>query len=117
MDSEQEPFFRVPTKVVCVAHATDKEFPPLNLNDVADGSYDGALSHTRWAVSVRVTVDEHRIENIEITDRKGSNITQSLVNELHANLLHTGEPKFDAVSGATMTTKGYLIAVADALDL
>jgi uncharacterized protein with FMN-binding domain len=91
------------------------KIPAVSLERISDGVYEGAYSKTRWGLSVKVTVKDHIIENIEITDKKSSNITKDLITRLNMNLIDTKEPEFEAVSGATMTSKGYVIAVADAL--
>jgi uncharacterized protein with FMN-binding domain len=86
-----------------------------DLNSFDDGVYKGAFAKTRWALAVEVTVKGHRIKEIRITDRKHSNITKSILDEVNGRLIATDNPDFDALSGASMTSKGYLIAVADAL--
>ena len=87
----------------------------IDLNRIDDGVYQGEFAQTRWGVAVSVEVKDHLIKKITITDRKSSNITKDIIEQLNKALLETDEPNFDAVSGATMTSKGYLIAVADAL--
>ncbi len=93
----------------------DYQIPSIDLPSKQDGIYHGTLARTRWGLSVEVSVKNHIITEIKITDRKSSNITESLINELSDQLINRSTPDFDAVSGATMTTKGYLIAVAEAL--
>ena len=89
--------------------------PTIDLSSKEDGIYTGMLTRTRWALTVKVTLDNHVITSIEIIDRKSSNITKDLLNKLEKQLINTKNPRFDVISGASMTTKGYLIAVADAL--
>ena len=86
-----------------------------DMNAIDDGVYKGEFAKTRWGLSVEVTVKGHRINEIRITDRKNSNITKGILDEVNGRLVATDHPDFDALSGATMTSKGYLIAVADAL--
>lgn len=91
------------------------ELPSVNLSAKPDGVYTGELGVTRWALGVKVTVRNNRIAGIEISDKKSSNITPELIAKLNSQLVDSDEPRFDIVSGASMTSKGYLIAVAEAL--
>jgi len=91
------------------------EIPEVNLQAIDDGSYTGESTISRWAVAVSVTVKDHKITAISLTDKKKSNISQDIIAQSNQEIMAHQTPNIDAVGGASYTSKGYLIAVADAL--
>jgi uncharacterized protein with FMN-binding domain len=89
--------------------------PHIDLSVIDDGEYEGECSISRWAMKVMVMVQDHKISTIEITDKKMSNLSQGLIDEIHARIIDRETPQFDVVTGASITNKAYLIAITDAL--
>lgn len=90
-------------------------FDKVDLSKVEDGNYEGSFNKTRWGLAVKVRVESNLIKGIDITDRKSSNINKDLVSKINSQLIDKEMPIFDVITGASMTSKGYLIAVAEAL--
>lgn len=91
------------------------EIAEIDMTLVEDGTHYGSSSIHRWAVDVAVMVRNHQIVEIQVLDTSRSNLPDDITSKINRNLIAQEQPLFDAVSGATMTSKGYLIAVADAL--
>jgi uncharacterized protein with FMN-binding domain len=85
------------------------------MKKVADGAYDGACGIGRFSMKVKVTVKDHRAVAVELTDKQMSNIGPDLAAKLDERVVGRDKPDFDAITGASLTSKAYLIAVADAL--
>ena len=93
------------------------KIPDIDMCKIEDGEYEGSSNISRWAVTVKVTVKNHIITDVIITDKKISNITDQLKAEYDQNIIEKEQPVFDTVSGATSVTgKAYIIAVTDALE-
>lgn len=92
------------------------KIPEINMDSIDDGEYQGESTIGRWALAVRVTVENHKIKDIIITDKKESNITDDLKAEYDLRIRGTEVPVFDTISAASITGKAYLIAVTNALD-
>lgn len=89
--------------------------PQFSLATIADGTYQGESTISRWAVRVEVSVKDHLIKSIRVIDSKMSNLGPDMTQRMNTGLIGTTSPSFDAVSGASLTSKGYLLAVGDAL--
>ncbi len=80
---------------------------------LADGVYSGQYQGGRWSNQLNVTVENHRITAIEITD----DITfaqKDVSDELFDRVIAEHNTTVDAVSGATVTSKAYLKAIENA---
>lgn len=87
--------------------------PVVELKNVNDGVYEGAEETLLVKVTVRVTVENHEIKNIELlrhVNGKGQP-AENMLDEMVKN--DTGE--VDEVSGATMSSKTIKAAVRNAL--
>ncbi len=89
--------------------------PAIDMSRIPDGAYDGACDIGRFAMAVKVTVKDHRVTAVEIADKRTSNIGPDMASQLNQSVVGREKPSFDAVTGASITSKAYFIAVADAL--
>ena len=91
------------------------QLPPIDMAVIADGDYNGACTISRWAMHVKVTVKDRKVTAIDVVDNTKSNLTKNMLAKLNQKIIETQSPKVDAVSGASITTKAFTIAVAEAL--
>lgn len=89
--------------------------PATDMNTVADGDHEGSCTIGRWAMKVRVTVMDHRILDVVFVDGKSANMTDDLAAENNRYLIAKQALVTDAVGGASITTRAYMIAIGDAL--
>ncbi|HHT26892.1 MAG TPA: FMN-binding protein [Firmicutes bacterium] len=85
-----------------------------DLSRLVDGAYLGEYQAGRWSNQVQVTVEQHRITDIQVV----KDVTFSRpewTEQLIAAVLGKQTLQVDAVSGATVTTKAYLKAIENAL--
>jgi uncharacterized protein with FMN-binding domain len=88
--------------------------PDVDLSRVPDGTYPGACDVFPVSVEVRVAVKDHRICGIEIVKHrngKGASAESIVTRVMNAQSLNV-----DVVSGATISSKVILKAVANALE-
>lgn len=85
----------------------------LNLDQVADGSYDGSYSVFPVSVEVTVTVNDHIITEIDIT--KHDNGQGQAGEVIIEDVLEAQSLEVDIISGATYSSKVILLAIQDAL--
>ncbi len=85
----------------------------LNLDQVADGSYDGSYSVFPVSVEVTVTVNDHNITEIDIT--KHDNGQGQAGEVIIEDVLEAQSLEVDIISGATYSSKVILLAIQDAL--
>jgi uncharacterized protein with FMN-binding domain len=87
---------------------------PVDLTQLADGSYNGQYESGRFSNAITLTVSNHQITDIEVTQTvkfEKPEVTQELINEVMAKQ----NTDVDVVSGATVTSKAYLKAMENAL--
>ena len=89
--------------------------PDIDMSTIADGEYEGFCDIGRFAMKITVTVKDQKIVAVAFVDDQRSNITQDLFGKMNAEFLNKGNPSFDAITSATITSKAYMIAVTDAL--
>lgn len=89
--------------------------PDVDMSTLTDGNYEGSCDIGRFAMKVTVTVKDHKIIAIAFIDNQRSNVTEDLFGKMNDRLLNNENPTFDAITGATITSKAYMIAVTDAL--
>ena len=85
----------------------------LNLDQVADGSYDGSYSVFPVSVEVTVTVSDHIITEIDIT--KHDNGQGQAGEVIIEDVLEAQSLEVDIISGATYSSKVILLVIQDAL--
>jgi len=89
----------------------------INLSDIPDGSYTGVYDFKRWSNTVVVHIKDRQIIGIDIKqDVPGAEITNCSA-DIISRVLEAQDTRVDAVSGATVTSKAYLKAIEDALNL
>jgi uncharacterized protein with FMN-binding domain len=88
----------------------------------AGTTYTGSVASTRWGdVQVAVTVTAGKITNVQAVEVPSSNqrdveINNRAVPVLDAEALKAQSASIDTVSGATVTSDGYLTSLQSALD-
>ncbi|MCL2169889.1 MAG: FMN-binding protein [Defluviitaleaceae bacterium] len=87
----------------------------VDLAGVADGSYTGAFEQGRFSNELTVHVANGRITGIDIIDNVALAGITGASDEVFARVMAAQDTIIDAVSGATMTTRAYLMAIEDAL--
>lgn len=85
----------------------------LNLDQVADGIYNGSYSVFPVSVEVTVTVSDHIITEIDIT--KHDNGQGQAGEAIIEDVLEAQSLEVDVISGATYSSKVILLAIQDAL--
>lgn len=85
----------------------------LNLDQVADGTYNGSYSVFPVSVEVTVTVSGHIITEIDIT--KHDNGQGQAGEAIIEDVLEAQSLEVDIISGATYSSKVILLAIQDAL--
>lgn len=85
----------------------------LNLDQVADGTYNGSYSVFPVSVEVTVTVSDHVITEIDIT--KHDNGQGQAGEAIIEDVLEAQSLEVDVISGATYSSKVILLAIQDAL--
>jgi len=81
----------------------------VDLTEVPDGVYTGEFNRYRWSNTVKVTIENHKIVDIQTTNE------QALHEELARRIIEQQTLKVDAVSGATVSSNAFLKAVENAL--
>jgi uncharacterized protein with FMN-binding domain len=83
---------------------------------------NGSVAQTRWGpVQVQVTITDHKISEIRTLQRPSGNDRDVEINtyalpQLRAEVLDAQSANIDAVSGATVTSGGYVESLQAALD-
>lgn len=88
-------------------------FSPLTLETIPDGTYIGAADAGIVRATVRVTMKDHQIQQIEILrhDNGKGKAAESIV----TSVIDTQSLQVDTVSGATGSSKILLKAIENAL--
>jgi len=79
------------------------------------GVYEGVGQGYRGAIKVRVYLSEGGIEDIEILEHQEDSFGADAMEELLERALEMGSPDLDAISGATVSSVGFLSALEAAL--
>ena len=87
----------------------------VDFSSLVDGTYTGTYRGGRWTNTVKVTIKDHRILDIEIVD--DILFSQPEVFEkILDRVLDEQKVKVDVISEATVTSKAYLKAIELALE-
>ena len=79
------------------------------------GTYEGKGEGLSGAMVVSVTVTKTEIESIEIVEFGDSDFAVEPANQIINNIIEANSGDVDGISGASLTSKGILTAVNDAL--
>ena len=98
---------------------TDMSTSSSNVNNLdgkkyKDGTYTGVGQGKSPDLKVSVTIKDSKITNIEILSNNETKGKEAL-NTVPKEIIETQSTSVDAVSGATLTSKGIMMAVSDAL--
>jgi uncharacterized protein with FMN-binding domain len=100
----------------------DSSGPPSAKAHVRTLTVNGTVADTRWGpVQVQVKISNHRITDVRVLRRPDGNDRDNEINgyalpQLRAEVLQAQSAHIDAVSGATVTSGGYLESLQAALD-
>jgi uncharacterized protein with FMN-binding domain len=87
----------------------------------ADGKYLGDVANTAWGdVQVQVVIDKNRIASVSTVqyphDRPlSAKINQIAIPMLEQEVVHVQSTQVDLVTGATVTTEGFIASLMNAL--
>ncbi|PVW02361.1 FMN-binding protein [Microbacterium sp. Gd 4-13] len=96
--------------------------PPVASTGLADGSYQGPSTSTRWGpVQVQITVGGGKVTDVQAIDYptesgRDQQINSYAIPRLAKEALAAQSAKIDMVSGATVTSRGYITSLQGALD-
>ena len=86
----------------------------VDLTMIADGVYKGSYHKNRWTYDAEVIVAGHKITSILNTNGK-TNKAKKFNENVAMEIIKKQSPRIDAVSGATISTKAFEMAVLNAL--
>lgn len=92
----------------------DATIQSIDVSKIADGTYDGSYSGGRFGNQLEVTVLSGKITDIKIV-RDMVVPAKDVSSKLFAEVEQDQKLDVDAVSGATVSSKAYLMAVENAL--
>lgn len=96
--------------------------PPVTSTGLVDGTYQGPSTSTRWGpVQVQITVSGGKVTDVQAIDYPTENGRDQQINSyaiprLAKEALAAQSAKIDMVSGATVTSRGYITSLQSALD-
>ena len=86
-----------------------------NGSALQDGTYTGEGNGKGGPISLEVIVQNHKVKDIKVLSHGETPGFDKAMDTLKAQVLKTNSTAVDTVTGCTMTSKGYLDAVAQAL--
>ncbi|GAA3706146.1 FMN-binding protein [Microlunatus aurantiacus] len=101
---------------------TDPSSQPTAAGSSAAQTYQGSTVQTRWGpVQVQITVKSGRITAVDVLQHPSENPKDAEINDyalpvLVQDTLKAQSAKIDMVSGATVTSDGYVQSLQSALD-
>lgn len=94
----------------------NQEGEKIDLSEISDGKYTGTGNGFRGTIQVKVTVKNHKIENVTIeSSRDDKQFLNKASSRLIQEIISSQSTDLDAVSGATFSSNGILEAVKNAL--
>lgn len=94
-----------------VAHLTIEN---IDIKTIPDGTYEGAFEGYRWSNSVKITVKDKRITDIEVI-KSQTFADKAKIVTLIDRIKNAQSLQVDVLSGATVSSKAFLKAVENAL--
>lgn len=88
---------------------------PVDLSNKEDGVYKGSYDFGRWSNELKVTIKNHKITNIEITDDMMI-VNPEVRSSLIQRVIEGQNTTVDAISGGTVSCKAYLKSIENALN-
>lgn len=85
----------------------------IDLLRISDGAYRGEFSYSKSTYAVKVTVENHKIKNIEVLQNGTSGYAKKAEGIL-SKVIDEQSLQVDAVSGSTTTSKSLLKATENA---
>jgi uncharacterized protein with FMN-binding domain len=86
----------------------------VDLSQIPDGAYEGSYKSFHDSATVKVTVRDHQIEQIEIVKQSpGGNLSE--MEELARRVVDSQSPDVDVISGSSASSKVFLKAIENAL--
>ncbi|MGM0421233.1 MAG: RnfABCDGE type electron transport complex subunit D, partial [Bacillota bacterium] len=96
--------------------AENIEVPDVEF-DIPDGVYTGTSPGRNEEITVEITVEDEELVDVRIISHKESDyLADPAFDLLSARLLEQQTTQIDLVAGATISSKGFLAAVGDAVD-
>ena len=90
------------------------QFSSINLSEIEDGTYRGRFMHHNNLYETEVSIRDHRIEDIQVLHSEGDEYDQKAIAVLQ-RVIDQQSLQVDAVTGATKSSKLYLITIYNAL--
>lgn len=94
--------------------AAYEQITPVNLAEIDDGVYNGKAGGFICSVDLDVIVNDHRITDIQIKQQVNGG-GKYKAGGILPRIIKSQSPQVDAVSGATLTSKTFMVAVYNAL--
>lgn len=86
----------------------------IDVSQVADGTYEGTADFSDYTYHVSVTVENHEITEIKDLAPRDS-IYVTYATGVFRKIIAQQTPNVDAITGATTTSKAFMVAVENAL--
>ena len=88
----------------------------VDLSTLEDGEYHGTYENFRWTNEVVVTIENHRITGILLTNKDEGDSQYFVYEEIIDAVIEEQKVDIDTVAGASTTTNSFLKAVENALN-
>lgn len=85
-------------------------------NETVTGTFEGTGSGKGGEINVSVTLTDSKITDIQVTNHHESDIISDAMDMLTVQLIAENKTNVDFISGATLTSAGFLAAVNDAIE-
>ncbi|MFC4584959.1 FMN-binding protein [Sphaerisporangium corydalis] len=110
------------TPPAAIAAAPGQNAPAAARAGSGGGTYEGSVAQTRWGpVQVTITVSGGRITGVDVPvfpagNRRDEEINAFALPVLRQETVEAQSAEIDTVSGATVTSDGYIASLQAALD-
>ncbi len=86
----------------------------ISVSEMKDGVYTGNFKGYRWSNTMKVTIENGEISDLNVVKNQAVNIPD-LTDQLFARIIDKQTLQVDVITGATITSKAYLKAIENAL--
>jgi len=90
------------------------QLPDINLSETEDGRYTGRFIHHDYLYKTEVLMKDHRIQDIQVLQSEGDTYDQNALAVIQ-RVIDQQSLQVDVVTGATKSSKLYLITIYNAL--